>query len=54
MKIQPWRDGEKMTYYITFSAFYNGTISLKISKKSSPDRIRIRPGKDFYPAQYGY
>jgi hypothetical protein len=46
---------KKMTYYITFSAFYNGIISLKISKsKSSPERIRIRPGMDFYPAQYGY
>jgi hypothetical protein len=50
MKIQPWMDGEKMTYYITFSAFYNGIIRLEISKKSTPDRIRLRPGMDFYPA----
>ena len=45
---------KKMTYYITFSAFYNGIVSSKIRKKSSQDRIIILPGMDFYPAQSGY
>jgi hypothetical protein len=49
---------KKISYYITFSAFYYGITSLKIRKKSSQDRIRIRPGMDFYqdknPAGLGW
>jgi hypothetical protein len=47
MKIQPGRDGQKMTYYISFSAFYNGISSLKISKK-------IQPGQDKNPTRDGF
>jgi hypothetical protein len=49
--LEDWKKNDLLYNFFCFLYWHH---QLKNQKKSSQDRIRIQPGMDFYPAQYGY